>query len=112
MIHVFMLVGGLAVTAVNAWQRLGRSPAARRWARGTHPDFAQRNVLVLWPSLAVALLGGAGLGASERWGAPTWPTALLVAAGLLAWVAFAALPLPVPTFLKPGWYRERQGSRG
>ena len=110
MIHVLMLLAGVALAAFNTWQRLGRSPAARRWARGTHRDFAQRNVLVLWPALALALLGGAGLGAATRLEAPTWPFVLLLVVGLLAWFAFAALPLPGPRVVQPRWYRE--GSRG
>lgn len=111
MIHVLMLLGGLALAGVNAWQRLGRSRAARRWARGTHRDFAQRNVLVLWPLLAVALLLGAALGAVQRTGGPTLPLALLLVLTLAAWVAFAALPLPVPSFVQPRWYREQSDGR-
>lgn len=112
MIHVLMLLGGLALAAVNTWQRLGRSPAARRWARGTHPDFAQRNVLVLWPSLAVTLLGGAGLGAAQRWDWTAWVFVVLVLAGLVTWLVFAALPVPVPRVVQPRWYRDRSGTRG
>lgn len=111
MIYVLMLLGGLALAAFNTWQRLGRTPPARRWARGTHRDFAQRNVLVLWPALAVALLGGALLGAAERLDLPAWPGVVLVVVGLLTWIAFAALPLPVPTLVQPRWYREQTGSR-
>ncbi|KQV65751.1 hypothetical protein ASC64_12630 [Nocardioides sp. Root122] len=111
MIYVLMLLGGLALASFNTWQRLGRSAAARRWARGTHRDFAQRNVLVLWPALAVALLGGALLGAAERLDLPTWPGVLLVALGLVTWLAFAALPLPVPAAVQPRWYREQVGPR-
>jgi hypothetical protein len=107
-----MLLGGLALASFNTWQRLGRSDAARRWARGTHRDFAQRNVLVLWPALAVALLGGALLGVAERQDLPTWPGVLLVAVGLVTWLAFAALPLPVPAVVQPRWYREQVGARG
>jgi hypothetical protein len=112
MIHLLMLLAGAALAALNTWQRLGRSPAARRWARGTHRDFAQRNVLVLWPSLAVTLLGGAGLGAAERLDAPTWPFVVPVVVGLLTWLTFAALPLPVPSAVQPRWYRESAGLRG
>ncbi len=110
MIYLLMLLGGLALAGFNTWQRLGRTPAARRWARGTHRDFAQRNVLVLWPALAVALVGGALLGAAERLDAPAWPGVVLVVAGLLTWLAYAALPLPVPSLVQPRWYREQVGS--
>ena len=112
MIYLLMLFGSLALAAFNAWQRLGRTPAARRWARGTHRDFAQRNVLVLWPALAVALLGGTLLGAADAAGLPTWPGVVLLAAGLLTWLAYAVLPLPVPTAVQPRWYREQVASSG
>lgn len=111
MIFVLMLVGGLALAAVNTWQRLGRSRSARRWTRGMHRDFAHRNVLVLWPLLAVALLLGAGLGAAQRLQAPTLPFALLLLLTLAAWVAFAALPIPVPSFVQPRWYRQQTGGQ-
>lgn len=112
MIHVLMLLAGLALAAVNAWQRLGRSPQARRWARGTHRDFAQRSVLVLWPLLAAALLLGAALGAIRGGAGPAVPVALLLVLTLATWFAFAALPLPVPAFVQPRWYREQSGRRG
>lgn len=112
MIYVLMLLGGLALATVNAWQRRGRTPRARQWARGPYRDFAQRNVLVLWPALAVALVGGALLGATERLDLPAWPGVVLVVAGLLTWLAYAALPLPVPTAVQPRWYREQVAPRG
>lgn len=111
MIHVLMLLGGLGLIAVNVWQRLGRTSRARQWSSGPYRDFAQRNVLVLWPALAVALLGGTLLGAAERLDLPTWPGVVLVVAGLLTWIAFAVLPLPVPRTVQPQWYREKVGTR-
>ncbi|MBL0749816.1 hypothetical protein [Nocardioides baculatus] len=107
MIYVLMLLGGLALAGFNAWQRLGRTPDARRWARGTHRDFAQRNVLILWPALAVALVGGSLVGGAEAADLPAWPGVVLLAVGLLTWLAWAALPLPVPAAFQPRWYRER-----
>ncbi|MCY7402426.1 MAG: hypothetical protein LH477_15990 [Nocardioides sp.] len=106
---MLMLLGGLGLLAVNVWQRRGRTGRARQWARGPYRDFAQRNVLVLWPALAVALLGGAMLGAAQGLDLPTWPGVVMVAVGLLAWVLFAVLPLPVPTMAQPQWYREQVG---
>ena len=112
MIHVLMLLGGLGLIAVNVWQRLGRSSRARQWSNGPHRDFAQRNVLVLWPALAVALVGGSTLGAAELLDLPTWPGAVLVAAGLSTWIAYAVLPLPMPSAVQPQWYRDKVGPRG
>lgn len=101
-----MLLAGLALAAVNVWQRRGRSPAARRWARG-HRDFGRRNVLVMWPLLSAALLLGSALGAAGRLGVSTVPWGLAILVVLLAWLAFAVLPIPVPSFVEPRWYREQ-----
>lgn len=109
MIFILMLAIGLAMAAANTWQRLGRSSAARRWARGTHPDFAQRNVLILWPSVAVALVAGASLGAVQRLDAPTWPAVLPLVLALGVFLVYAVLPLRVPSLLQPRWYREQPG---
>lgn len=111
MIFLLMLAGAVALAAVNTWQRRGQTPRARQWARGTHRDFAQRNVLVLWPALAVALLGGALVGGAERLDLPAWPGVVLVGVGLLTWLAYAVLPLPVPSVVQPRWYREQAGTR-
>ena len=117
MIYLLMLLGAVALAAVNVWQRRGQTSRARQWARGPYRDFAQRNVLVLWPALAVALVGGALLGAAERLDLPTWPGVVLLGAGLLTWLAYAVLPLPVPSAVQPRWYREQvaprsKGARG
>lgn len=112
MIYLLMLLGAVALAAVNVWQRRGQTSRARQWARGPYRDFAQRNVLVLWPALAIALLGGALIGAAEHLDLPTWPGVLLAAVGLVAWLAYAALPLPVPSLVQPRWYRDRVGPGG
>jgi hypothetical protein len=117
MIYLLMLLGAVALAAVNVWQRRGQTSRARQWARGPYRDFAQRNVLVLWPALAVALVGGALLGAAERLDLPTWPGVVLLGAGLLTWLAYAVLPLPVRSAGQPRWYGEQvaprsKGARG
>lgn len=111
MIFLLMLLGALALAAVNVWQRRGQTPRARQWARGPYRDFAQRNVLVLWPAIAAALVGGAFIGAAERLEGPPWPGVVLAVLGLLTWLAFAALPLPIPAFLQPRWYRDEVAPR-
>jgi hypothetical protein len=105
-IHFFMLLAGLVLAAWNTWQRLGRSSAARGWARGMRRQFVERNVLVLYPLLACALLLGAALGVAEGSTGATVAVGLPLAATLLLWLAYAVLPLPVPGFVKPRWYRE------
>jgi hypothetical protein len=45
MVFALMLMAAVGLAAVNTWQRRGRTPRARQWARGPYPDFAQRNVL-------------------------------------------------------------------
>lgn len=102
-----MTLGGLALAAWNTWQRLGRSAAARSWARDTHRDFAQRNVLVTWPLMAATLLLGGVLGAVDAGGGATLLPGLLLLLSLALWLAFAVLPLPVPRFVQPRWYREQ-----
>jgi hypothetical protein len=112
MIYLLMLLGAVALAAVNVWQRRGQTSRARQWARGPYRDFAQRNVLVLWPALAVALVGASLLGATERLDLPSWPGVVLVAGGLVTWLAYAVLPLPVPSFVQPRWYREQVRTAG
>ena len=114
MILLVSLLVGLAVGAWNTWQRLGRSPRARAWSRGMRAD-VPRNVLVLWPLFAIACVLGAVVGL-----APDDPTVylsvLLLAVSLLALVAYFLLPLPIPGFVKPSWYRRqterKSSSRG
>lgn len=100
-----MLVGGVALLVWNTFQRLGRTRASRRWARG-HPDFGQRSVLILWPLIGVGLLLAASLDVAE--GAARTAAGLLLLATLMLWLAFAVLPVPVPRFVQPRWYREQQ----
>jgi hypothetical protein len=114
-----MLVAGLALAAWNTWQRLGRTSASRRWSRGLRSRFVERNVLVLWPLIALALLLGAALGPAEGSTGATVAVGLPLVVTLLLWLAYAVLPLPVPGFVKPRWFRrpevadrERGGDRG
>ncbi len=106
MIYIAMLIGGLGLAAWNTRQRLGRTRQARSWARGMPKEFAERNVLVLWPLLAVSLLLGAALGAAAGSTAASVAVGLPFAAAMLLWLAYAVLPLPVPWFVQPRWYRE------
>lgn len=108
-----MLVLGAGLAAWNTWQRLGRSPAARRWARGPQPEAVRRKVLVVWPLAAVALLLGAAVVATEDAGAASVATVLPFLVVLALLLAYLVLPVPVPGFVEPRWYRaETAGERG
>jgi len=106
MVHLLMLVSGLALAAWNTWQHLGRSRSARSWADDRRRDVTERNVLVLWPLIALALLLGAALGLTEDSTAATVAVGLPFAAALLLWLAYAVAPLPVPRAVQPRWYRD------
>lgn len=111
MIYVGMLLGGLALLGWNTWQRLGRSPAARSWVHDGRGGFAERNTLVLWPLIGTALLLGAALGAAPESGPARGVVGLCFLLALLLWLAYVLLPLPVPTWAQPGWYRQRSLGR-
>lgn len=107
MIYIGMLLGGLALLGWNTWQRLGRSRAARSWVDDGKGRFAERNTLVLWPLLGVALLLAAALGpAQDSSGPASVVFGLLFLAVLLLWFGYLMLPLPVPRWAQPAWYRE------
>src|SRR5687768_15347834 len=99
-----MLLAGLALAAWNTWQHLGRSPSSRSWADDRRRDVTERNVLVLWPLISIALLLGAALGLTEGSTAATVAVGLPFGAALLLWLAYAVAPLPVPQAVKPRWY--------
>lgn len=102
---VLMLLAGVGLAAWNLWQRRGRTPAARAWARGLQGDWTRRSVLVVRPLIALVLV----LGAVVAW---REDGVLVVAVGaaigvcLLLLGAFLVLPIPVPGFLEPRWCRE------
>lgn len=109
--NVLMLVAGLALAAWTTYQHLGRTRGAREWSRGGPGTMTEKSTLVVHPLLAaICVLGGigndvvepAGLGAL-LWGA--------VAACLLVLGVFILLPISVPDFVKPRWYRESCASR-
>ena len=104
-----MLVGGLALAGYNTWQRLGRSSVARGWARGLRRSFTERSVLVLWPLLAVAMVLAGALGPLRGTGGEM-VVGLLLLATLLLWLAYAVLPLPIPRFAQPRWYRSTRAA--
>ena len=110
--HVGLLLLGLALAGWNTWQHLGRTPAARRWAGRDQPWFKARNVLVIRPLIALALLAGAATGPAAASGAATVAVGLLTLAFLVVLLAFLVLPIPIPTFAQPRWYRGTHDRRG
>lgn len=112
MIYVLMLALGLAMAAWNAWQRLGRTPDARAWAFSMEGKWSHRRVLVLWPALASALVCGSGFGVAERGSVLSGILAAGLALAMLVFFAYLFLPLPVPRFVQPTWYRRRSKAAG
>jgi hypothetical protein len=115
MIHAFMLLGGLALLGWNTWQRMGRSPAARSWVNDGSGDFAERRTLALWPLLGLALLLAAGLGPARDSTTAAVAIGLPFALVMLLWLAYLMLPIPVPSWALPPWYRQlgaRRSGRG
>lgn len=109
MVYVLMVTAGLALGVWNTWHRLGRTRRARAWSHSLDPD-ARRHVLAVWPLLATACLLGGVVGL-----APDGPV-VRTAAGLLlltliTFMAYLLLPLPVPRFLQPRWYRNQAAAR-
>lgn len=106
MLFVLMIAAGVALAALNTWQRLGRSRRARAWSTGLRKEETSRKVLVLWPLIALALVAGGLTGLlSDSLGATVLPVLLLLAA-LLLWFAYLMLPLPVPRIVQPRWFRQ------
>ncbi len=111
MIHVLMLLIGIALAAWSAWHLLGRSPRARARARSPR-DERPRQILVAWPMLSLALLCGALLGTVDETSPVTTPASLvLLASAVLAFVFFL-FPVPVPGWLRPRWYVDLSTQRG
>ncbi len=111
MIYVLMLVAGLALAAWNVWQHLGRSPAARRWARSVGRSLTVRSVLVVRPLIAVVLVLGAATGVTSDDSGATVVLGLGLAVALVLLLAYLVLPLPVPGFAQPSWFRRTSDAR-
>ena len=107
MVYVVMLVLGLGLAAWNAWQRLGRTSDARGWASSTQGAWSHRKVLVLWPAISIALVCGSGFGLAERGAMVAGMLSVGFALAMLVFFAYLFLPLPVPRFVQPSWYRRR-----
>lgn len=101
---VLMLLAGVGLAAWNLWQRRGRTPAARAWARGLQGDWTRRSVLVVRPLIALVLVLGAVVAWRED-GALVMAVGAAIGVCLLLLGAFLVLPIPVPGFLEPGWCR-------
>ncbi len=99
------LVLGIALAGRYFWQHRGRTLAARRWVYRTQRWYSARDVLVVRPLMAAVLLSTGVFG----WLPPRHPVTnvLVLVALVCALVVFAylILPLPVPAWAKPDWYR-------
>jgi antibiotic biosynthesis monooxygenase (ABM) superfamily enzyme len=103
--HVVLLLAGVTLAGWNSWQHLGRTSAARAWAHGNQPRFKTRSVLILRPLIAAVLILGAATGPAAASDAATVTVGLLVLVCLLLLLGYLALPLPIPAWTQPRWYR-------
>ena len=112
--HLLMVAAGVALAAWNTWQRLGRSNAARIWAKSEPPARAERKVLVVWPLLALVLLGAGLTGLLPTGSALSAVLFVVLAVALLVALAYILAPLPVPDALRPAWVAgfRRRRARG
>lgn len=110
--HVLVLLAGVVLAVWNTWERLGRSPAARRWGRSMQGELKVRSVLVIRPLLAVVLICAGLLEVTAPGPGDTalWVT-VPMAISLLVAFAYMVAPLPIPGWVKPRWYREQSAKR-
>ena len=103
--HLLMLLGGVALAAYTTWQHLGRHPVARRWASSVQGGLHRRAVLVVRPLLSVVLVLGGLTALTDDSSGLTTALGLAIAVALVVLLAYLVLPLPVPRFVQPRWYR-------
>lgn len=115
--HILCLVGAVALGAWTVRLRRGQSAAARAWAREPRGSMDQLAPLVVLPMVTVALLAAAASGLTPDGSTAERLVMLLLLAALVVGIAYAMLPIPVPRFTTPRWYRDqrppraRQGTR-
>ncbi|NYD40531.1 hypothetical protein [Nocardioides panaciterrulae] len=106
--HVLVLLAGVVLAVWNTWQHLGRSRAARAWSDDIQGELKVRSVLVIRPMLAVVLIAAALVGPTAGAdGTKLWISFPLVIALLVAF-GYMVLPLPIPRWAKPRWFRSQQ----
>lgn len=103
------LVGGVVLAVWSIWQHRGRSAAARAWTHDWMGSFKVKSVLVLRPLLVVVLILGGLMPLASHWMPVQAVFSLLILVSLAGIVAYF-LPLPVPSFAMPKWYREQLAS--
>lgn len=108
---ILMVAGGVVLVAWNAWQRAGRTPAARAWTRSMQGTWKRRSVLVVRPLIAaVLILGGLAVLLADTPAAV--PLGLATGSCLLVLAGYLLLPLPVPRAIQPHWSRDERPVAG
>lgn len=102
--HLLMLFGAGALGTWSLWHYRGQTSRARDWARSPR-EAMPREILVVWPLLALSLLLGALIGLP--FGAVRMVASLGFLCSIFAALAYMLFPLPVPRWLIPGWYTEQ-----
>jgi hypothetical protein len=115
---ILSLVVGLAMGARYVWLFLGRTRAARSWAwRHTYLPWTEsfnspRGVLVVRPLFALFCLLLPALVFTSGTDAVAVVLGLLFLPCMVLCLAYMILPLPVPKFVQPQWYRRYREYQG
>lgn len=111
-VPLLCLLGGLALGAWTIRLRLGRTPAARGWAFMSRGTMSETAVLVVYPLATVVLLGVAAVDLIPDDTTAEHLVVLVVLAALLVTFAYLVLPVRIPRFVEPKWYRDKGYERG
>ena len=108
--QLVVIVPGALLCAGGVWQRLGRSPAARRWASG--PEKARRDAMFSRPFGGCALVMTGLVEPLFRSPVTAVVAALLwIGSALVAFAFGGLLQLPYPRRLEPRWFRGQRSAR-
>ena len=100
-----VLVPGVLLFGWGLWQRLGRSPAARRWATGR--EKARRDAMFSRPFGGFALVLTGLIETLFQWPVTAVIGSVLWIGSAVVALAFGGLmQLPYPRWLEPRWFRE------
>lgn len=103
--QVVVVVLGVPLCAWGVWQRLGRSPAARRWSHA--PEKGRRDAMFSRPFGGFALVMTGLVETLFRWPVTAVVGSVLwIASAVVAFAFGGLLQLPYPRRLEPRWFRE------
>jgi len=104
--QVVVLVPGVLLCAWGTWQRMGRSPAARRWASAASPK-ARKDAMFSRPFGGFALIMTGLVETLFQWPVTAVLASVLwIGSAVIAFAFGGLLQVPHPRWLEPRWYRE------